>query len=293
MSSDGDEGLNASRRDAGKLKGALLCALFPVVAVLAAVPFVEMGINDDFSYTQIALRLAQTGKLAYNGWNTPMIGLQAYWAALFIKLFGFSFALVRFSTLPFAAGCSVLLYLIALRAGLSRSLAVFAAFVVAFSPLATPLEASFMTDIPGQFFMLLCLLCFLKATDAEASAAKVAGWVAVLTLAGVAGGTMRQFDFLIPAFFLPYIAWRSRNWRIRVWCGFCVLASLIGTMELMHWFSHQRYVPVLPLLPFSTRAGYLRIADDLLGLATELAVLLVPVSVVYLFAGPRLSRLGG
>lgn len=291
MNNQSDRSIEASGMDAGKLKGALLCALFPVVAVLAAWPFVEMGVNDDFSYTQIALRLAQTGRLAYNGWNTPMIGLQAYWAAMFIKLFGFSFALVRLSTLPFAVGCSVLLYLIALRAGLSRSLAVFVAFVLAFSPLAIPLEASYMTDIPGQFFMLLCLFCFLKATDADAGAMKAAAWVALLTLAGLGGGTMRQFDFLIPAFFLPYIAWRSTNWRIRVWCAVCILASLIGTMEMMRWFSHQNYVPVLPLLPFATRAGYLRIADDLLGLLTEFAVLLVPVTVVYLFAARRLSKI--
>ena len=94
--------------DSSKLKGAFLCALFPAAGVLATLPFVEMGINDDFSYTQIALHLANTGKLAYNGWNTPIVGFQAYWAAIFIKLFGFSFTLVRFSVLPFAVGCSVL-----------------------------------------------------------------------------------------------------------------------------------------------------------------------------------------
>ena len=291
MDSQGDEVSASGRADAGKLKGALLCALFPVVAVMAALPFVEMGINDDFSYTQIALRLAQTGKLAYNGWNTPMIGLQAYWAALFIKLFGFSFALVRFSTLPFAAGCSVLLYLLALRAGLSRTLAVFLAFVLAFSPLAIPLEASFMTDIPGQFFTLLCVLCILEATDTGATAAKIAAWAALLAVAGLAGGTMRQTNFLIPVFFLPYIAWRSSGWPIRIWCGVCALASVLGTVELMHWFSHQLYVPVLPLLPLANRAGYLRIADNLLGLLMELAVLLVPVTILYLFIRVRLNRI--
>ena len=287
MNSHGDD-----RMDARKLKGALLCAMFPVVAVLATLPYVDMGVNDDFSYTQIALRLAQTGKLAYNGWNTPMIGLQAYWAALFIKLFGFSFAVVRFSTLPFAVGCTVLLYLIALRAGLSRSLAIFLVFVVAFSPLAIPLEASFMTDIPGLFFMLVCVVCVLAATEPAAGAAKVAVCAALLTAAGLAGGTMRQTDFLIPVLYLPYIAWRSRDLRLRVWCGICALASVIGFMELSRWFSHQRYVPVLPLLPFSTRAGYLRIADNLLGLLMELVVLLVPVTILYLFARVRLNRIG-
>lgn len=275
-----------------KLRGAFLCALLSIVAVLATVPFVEMGINDDFSFTHTALQLANTGKIAYDGWVGPMLGFQAYWAACFIKLFGFSFLLVRLSILPFVAGCSVLVYLLSLYVGLPRSRAIFLAFVLAFSPLALPVEASFMTDVPALFFLLLCLMCALQATDPQASQAKIVLSTAVLTAAGLTGGTIRQYVFLVPAAFQLYVAWRWRSWWLRLWCGVCGLTAVMGAMALTRWFSFQPYVRVLPLLPLSSRAGYLHIADNLLGLFIEYGLLAIPVTVLYLFAGIRLPRAG-
>lgn len=280
-----------AKRDSSKLRGAILCALLSIAAVLATLPFVEMGINDDFSFTHTALHLASTGKMAYDGWGTPMVGFQAYWAALFIKLFGFSFVLVRLSTLPFVAGCSVLLYLLALYAGLPRSRAIFLAFFVAFSPLALPLEASFMTDVPGLFFLLLCLISALQGTDPQASQARILFWTTVLTAAGLAGGTIRQYIFLVPVAFLAYVVWRSRSFWPRLWCGVCGLASVMGALGSARWFSHQLYAFVVPLLP-SSRAGYLHIAENILGLLIEYTILVVPITVLYLFAGIRLSKAG-
>jgi len=278
--------------DSSKLRDAFLCALFSIAAVLATLPFVEMGINDDFCYTQIALHLANTGKMAYNGWNSPMVGFQAYWAAFFIKLFGFSFVLVRLSTLPFVGGCSALLYLLSLYAGLPRSRAIFLAFFVAFSPLALPLEASFMTDVPALFFLLLCLISVLQATDPQASRAKIAFWTAVLTAAGLTGGTIRQYVFLVPAAFLPYIAWRSRSLWPSLWCGVCGLTSVVGALAFIRWFSLQPYAKAMPLLPLSSHAGFLHIAENLLGLLMEFGVLVVPVTVLHLFAGIRVPKAG-
>jgi hypothetical protein len=278
--------------DSTKLRGAFLCALLSIALALATLPFVEMSINDDFTYTQTALHLANTGKMIYNGWSTAMVGFQAYWAAFFIKLFGFSFLLVRLSMLPFVAGCSVLLYCLSLYAGLKRSRAIFLALFVTTSPLALPVEASFMTDVPGLFFLLVCLMSALEATDPQASPAKIAFWTAVVTAAGLTGGTIRQYVFLVPAAMLPYIAWRSRSLAPRLWSGVCGLASVMGALGFARWYSHQPYSFVLPLLPLSTHAGYLHIAENVLGLMMEYAVLVVPVTVLYLFTGIRLSKAG-
>jgi hypothetical protein len=54
-----------------------------------------MGINDDFSYIRTAQTFAQTGHFVYNGWATAMLGWQVPAAALLIKVFGFSFSVVR------------------------------------------------------------------------------------------------------------------------------------------------------------------------------------------------------
>lgn len=54
-----------------------------------------MSLNDDWSYIWSARLLAETGHIQYNGWATAMLGWQLYLGALFIKIFGFSFSIVR------------------------------------------------------------------------------------------------------------------------------------------------------------------------------------------------------
>lgn len=265
-----------------------LCAVLAIVAVCATTPFLEMGVNDDFSYTQIALRLAQSGQLLYNGWNTPMIGLQAFWAALFIKLFGFSFTVVRLSTLPFLGGCSLLLYYLARRTGISRSLSILFTCFVTLSPLAIPLGASFMTDIPALFFLLLCLVASLKALDQKAMP-YFALWVVMVAAGGVLGGTVRQIVWLAPAVFLPYVALRRRSRSTVFLVAVCWVGSIAGAMYFSHWFKAQPYTVALSIIS-TERVGVRTIAANLAGLALEFLVLFIPMMALYLPAMKRLSR---
>jgi hypothetical protein len=147
-----------------------------------------------------------------------------------------------------------------------------------------------MTDVSGLFFLLLCLLAVLQATDPDASLAKTVLWSAVLTIAGLIGGTVRQYNFFVPAAFLPYIAWRSRSLGARLWCGVCGLASVMGTWVFIHWFSLQPYALVMPLLPSLAYARFLTTAINSLDLVAEYALLVAPVTVVYAFAKVRLPR---
>jgi hypothetical protein len=73
-----------------------LCAL---VFELISRPFADMGVCDDGPYVLMAHNLATTGHVSYNGWAVAMIGWQLYLGAAFIRLFGFSFTIVRSSTL--------------------------------------------------------------------------------------------------------------------------------------------------------------------------------------------------
>ena len=135
----------------------LLCVLVTLAAMLVAWPFAEGGYIDDFSYIHMAKTLAETGRFAYNGWPTAMLGIQVWWGAAWIWLFGFSFTLVRLSLWPLALGAVALVYLIARRASLSPSDSLFAALLTGLSTLFLPLAPTFMTDIPGFLFLLACL----------------------------------------------------------------------------------------------------------------------------------------
>ena len=100
-------------------RAAALCMALPLVAAAAALPGAEAGIIDDFSYVHMARTLADTGRFAYDGWSTTTVGAQAWWAAAWVRLCGFSFAVVRLSVLPLSCAACGLVYALARRAQLA------------------------------------------------------------------------------------------------------------------------------------------------------------------------------
>lgn len=51
----------------GALRLAIVCGLLVVLCDLAARPFAETGLMDDWSYKCIAQMFNETGKIVYNG----------------------------------------------------------------------------------------------------------------------------------------------------------------------------------------------------------------------------------
>jgi 4-amino-4-deoxy-L-arabinose transferase-like glycosyltransferase len=272
----------------------LLCVLVTLVAILVAWPFAEGGYIDDFSYIHMAKSLAETGRFAYNGWPTAMLGIQVWWGAAWIWLFGFSFTLVRLSVLPLALGAVALVYLLARRSSLSPYDSLFAAILTGLSTLFLPLTPTFMTDIPGFFFLLACLYGFTRAADAAADSRarsshvvlwRALAWLAIGTLCGVLGGTIRQ-----PVWFAPIACaavlclWRfgglSRSDR-RVFRLASLLCGVIGMVVLIagtRWFSQQPYaIPTrLPSLDAIAQFRVASIAREAVTVATESALKVLP-----------------
>ena len=271
-----------------------LCVLVTLAAMLVAWPFAEGGYIDDFSYIHMAKTLAETGRFAYNGWPTAMLGTQVWWGAAWIWLFGFSFTLVRLSVWPLALGAVALVYLIARRARLTPADSLFAALLTGLSTLFLPLAPTFMTDIPSFFLLLACLYGFTRAADAAdavpAGSTHVApwralAWLAIGTLCGVLGGTIRQ-----PVWFAPITGaavlclWRfgglSRFDR-RVFRLASLLCGVIGMVVLVvgtRWFSQQPYaIPTkLPALEAIAQFRAASIARDAMTVVTECALKVLP-----------------
>src|SRR5665213_4485725 len=82
--------------DASELKGrhssdaldSAVCLTIVLLIILAIWPSGEMGTMDDWSYAFMALKTSRAGHLTYNGWSAPMLGIQAFWGAAWIRLFG-------------------------------------------------------------------------------------------------------------------------------------------------------------------------------------------------------------
>jgi hypothetical protein len=233
-------GAIAAKRSGTDFRNGLLCALLAIAATLATLPFVESPVNDDWAFTKMALDFAETGQLRFNGWSVPIVGIQAIWGGLFVKIFGFSFTAVRLSILPFLAGCAILLYLLLRRGGVSPFLSAFATLTILVSPIALPLAASFMTDIPGLFFILLTLYAAIRAAETtEEPKTAFVGWVLLAAVAGYLGGTIRQVIWITPLLSLGYLAFQHRDRRPLVLTALIVTLLLAAATQF--WYTKQPY----------------------------------------------------
>jgi len=133
---------------------AAACALVLIPCYFLVRPTAEIGIADDWVYIRDALNVAHTGRISYSGGETPMLGWQLYVGALFIRLFGFSFTTVRFSTAVQAMATAFLLQRIGVRAGLRSWNAALVTLIFILSPLYFPYAFTFMSDVSG----VLCIL---------------------------------------------------------------------------------------------------------------------------------------
>lgn len=261
---------------------AILCALTPALCALVIRPGVETGISDDWSYIKTVQVLAQSGHIVYNGWATAMLGWQLYLGALFVKLFGFSFTVVRSSTLIVAMAIAFLLQRTFVRAGIGQWNAALATLTLVLSPLFMPLAFMFMSDLSGLFCIVLCLYMCLRTLQAATLRSTIA-WISFAALLNAIGGTARQISWLGVLVMVPSTLWLLRRKpRVLLIGGIANLAGIGIVFASMHWFSQQPYSLPEPLIPNAVNFKSLEnvVANFLRG-GAEVTFLSLPVLLMF------------
>ena len=209
-------------------RNGVICALVYALCVLAAYPVSKEGYLDDFSSAHSALIFAQTGRYVYNGWLAPLLGWLVPWGALFIKVFGFSFNVLRISALPIAIGTVYLFHRVLVRFGLSERNALLGTLALALSPLFFPLSISFMTDVPGMFVFLICVAMCQQAADVKSNRAAII-WLVSAALLNALAATVRQNVWLGALVMVPSTGLFLRKRRGALIASLAAAAvSLIG-----------------------------------------------------------------
>lgn len=273
-------------------RNGFICALVVAACLWLAYPAAEIGFIDDWSYAKTAQTFAQTGHFVYNGWAAPILGWQVVWGALFIRLFGFSFTVVRLSTLFVAMATVALFHAVLLRFGVNTRNAVLGTLTLGLSPLFLPLAASYMTEVPGLFAILLCLYLCQRAVVAGSDRATIA-WLCLAAASNVVGGTARQIAWLGVLVMVPSTGWLLRRRR-----GVFPAALLLGVgsaasvLVCMLWFARQPYAvrePVFVGPAFGVDVA-LRVFFRELGVVLCLLLLVFPIGVVWLSEMRSLCR---
>jgi hypothetical protein len=270
-------------------RSALLCGLLVIVFVLACRPAVEVGYVDDWSMARTARIFAESGHFVYNGWAAMPEGWQIVWAALFIKLFGFSYAVVRFSLLP-VVFTTIYLFQQCLRGfGLTEKNASFGAVTLGLSPVFVPIASTFMTDVSGLMVIILCLFLCQKAM-AETSSRGPIFWLAVAALTNLVGGTVRQTAWLGVLVMVPSTGWALRRRRGVAAVAFSLTAlSCVGIFAFLNWYRNQPYS--VPEKIFSAPIGVAtlaHLADQLFDAFVFVLLCVTPILAAFL---PAMFRL--
>ena len=274
------------------LHPALLCSALLILCLVVSHPIAETGMNDDPSFMWSARVAAETGHIVYNGWATPILTWMLYFGALFIRLFGFSFTILRVSTATLSLAVIFLLQRLFERCGISRSNATLGTLTVVLSPLFVPLSFSFMTDVAGLFTILLCMdLCVsaLKAsTDRSACA-----WIAAAALTNAVIGSIRQITWLGVLLLVPCTMFLLRKRRGVLAVGaasWLVSACLI--FFCIRWFNHQPYSITEPLIAKAWDRSTVSEITGYLLFVLDFFLFLLPVSAALILRYPWRSRPG-
>jgi Dolichyl-phosphate-mannose-protein mannosyltransferase len=259
---------------------ALFCALAVLLCELIAHPYTTMGVSDDGPYILMAHTLAITGHIVYNGWGAAMMVPQLYIGAAFIKLFGFSFTIVRMSTVLVAMVMAFVLQRTLVAANISERNAAIGTLALVLSPLYLMLSATFMSDIFGLFAIVLCLYGCLRALQSTNGRTTIA-WLLFAIAANALFGTSRQIAWLGILVMVPSTLWLLRTRRRVLLTGAAItLAGFLFILVCMHWLKHQPYIVPVPLRV--TGFPIVHAIGQLIFLFLDVPFLLLPIAALFL-----------
>jgi len=216
--------------------------LLPLVLLLLLTnllvsPVGEFSLNDDWIHAKAVQRLLEEGQYRGHSYVAATLVAQAYWAALFCKIFGFSFTVLRVSTLVLSLVGAWAMARCGLALGLSRNLALLCGALVAINPLVLNLSYSFMTDVPFLAMSILSGLFFLLAL--QTPRAPLIFWGSFFA---VVAFFVRQFGVMLPVAFAAtvFVLWCQKQYRVSwsmvfalicPWLAAVAIALYLGTIK--------------------------------------------------------------
>lgn len=202
-----------------------------LLAWLGVFPTGNFPVNDDWAYAQNVRHLAEEGRFTFSHWPGMTLIAQTLWGALFCKLFGFSFEVLRLSTLVLAVGCTVLLFVLVRSLTRSTAWGLLAALILLFDPFFFTLSFSFMTEAHFLFFVLAALVGIVRWANTGNDNFY---WLAMLL--GLVAVLVRQTGVvLVVAFGVAYL-WRN-GWR-----RFGLVTALLpATMALLALWAYKAW----------------------------------------------------
>lgn len=251
-------------------------------------PLGNFPLNDDWGYAQVVSHLAETGEYRPGDWPVMTLFSQVIWGTVLVKIFGFSFSILRISTLLLAIWGSYRLYRKYYSLSGDLLLARTAFFVLLLNPLFCHLSFTFMTDVPFTVAVLAALLHYHRAMDRDSALS----WFAAIFFTIVAMLIRQPAILLAPAFGMALLL-KQPSWKYTLWAVAASALSYAALLAYVHFLSTPLETPGAPasLQPLLRRLRLSYLGPQLLSrgglILTYLGVYILPLTVLGL---PALLR---
>ncbi|HEY9296528.1 MAG TPA: glycosyltransferase family 39 protein, partial [Phormidium sp.] len=165
-------------------------------------PIGNFPLNDDWAYGWTVKMLLETGEYQLSDWTATNLLSQVVWGAIFCLPFGFSFTVLRVSTLVLGLLGVLASYGLLRELTGNFQLALLGASVIALNPVYFSSSNSFNSDVPSFSFAILSLYFIVRGLRLNSNLEVLAGilisFIAILN---------RQSSIVITASFgLAYLA---------------------------------------------------------------------------------------
>jgi len=187
-------------------------------------PRANVPVIDDWVYAWSVQQLVDTGRLQVLDISAFYPIAQVLWGALFVRTAGFSFGVLRLSTVVLAVLGSWAVYLTLRELGCQRTTSLLGAFALALDPVYFALSFSFMTEVPFVSLSAMTVYWFTRAIRRDERAAVWAGCIC-----SAAAFLVRPIGIVLPLAMLPALI-RKGGWRVSLRDS---ATPLIGTFVVL------------------------------------------------------------
>lgn len=187
----------------------LILYLILLVSVVLSNARGDFPLNDDWTYAWSVQKWLKDGVVILGDWPAMTLVTHLFWGLLFTKTFGFSFVVLRFSTLiSVLIGLTFLFHLTEKMSG-KKQIAFLACLSLLSTPLYFSLANTFMTDV--NFCTLLIIAIYVAWQFFERPSVLLLSLALVLSIALV---LLRQFGIIYPLmFFFTNLFLGKKNWH--------------------------------------------------------------------------------
>lgn len=157
-------------------------------------PVGEFALNDDWVHSDTIKHWVETGSFRLMPYAGPTFYAPILYGAALTRIFGFSFTILRVSTLILTSILTITFYLFLNKLTRHPALSFVGALTLWLNPIFFNLSFTFMTDIPALLFLMLSIYFYYLAFET-----KKWQWFFYGSIFSIIGFYTRQTDILILA----------------------------------------------------------------------------------------------